>query len=89
VPVAVFPPTTTDGLTPREIKSAGLSVSVADTDQTPDLAVMVAEVWLFTPVVSMLNVAKVAPWGRVTVCGTTALPLFEAKLTLSPPAGAG
>ena len=50
---------------------------------------MVAEIWVFTPVVVITNVADNCPTGTVTVAGTVAEALLEPRLTIVPPLPAG
>lgn len=65
-----------------------MTVSVAEADVLPTVAVMSAAVVLDTGVVVMTNVADDAPTPIDTLDGTVALPLLEASLTIVPPGGA-
>jgi hypothetical protein len=90
--VAEVPPVTDVGLTVRFARvtgAGGLTVSVADRDTPPAVAVTVTAVVVETALVVAVNVAEEAPAGTVTVPGiaTAALPL--ARATTRPPAGAG
>ena len=53
-----------------------------------DEAVMVADAFAETAIVVTVNVALVAPSATVTLAGTDAAALLDARLTTTPPAGA-
>ncbi|HEX2728270.1 MAG TPA: hypothetical protein VHM16_00860, partial [Rubrobacteraceae bacterium] len=92
VPVDEVPPTTETGLMLR-LERVGLlefTVSVADLDAPPALAVMTEELLPAVVPAWIVNVALVAPPATVTLSGTVAavvLPLVSA--TTRPPVGAG
>ncbi len=88
VPVELLPPITLVGVLVRELKAAGLTVSVA-VFVTPKVALMTAVDCDATPRVVTVNVAEVLPAATVTDTGTVAaavLPLCSVN-TL-PPVGA-
>lgn len=92
VPVEDVPPTTETGLMLR-LERVGLlefTVSVADLDTPPALAVMTEELLPAVAPAWIVSVALVAPPATVTLSGTVAavvLPLVSA--TTRPPLGAG
>ena len=88
VPVEDAPPATMLGETVRLERSAGLIVSAALRLVPDSVAVMVAVETAVTADVVMLNVAVVAPAGTVTLAGTVAEVLLEARFTTAPPVGA-
>ena len=64
--------------------------SVAVFDTPPDVAVMVAEVFAVTCVVTTVKLAELAPAGTRTLAGTFAMEgLLLVRLTATPPIGAG
>lgn len=85
VPVEEEPPVTEVGESVSEDTVGGVIVNVAVWLDAPRVAVMVAEVELFTPVVVILNVAEVAPEDTVIEPGTVALEVLDAKETIDPP----
>lgn len=85
VPVAELPPTTDAGLTVTEESVTAWIVSVAVCEVPLRLPLIVAEVLLVTVEVLTVNVAEVAPDGTVTLAGTFAYPLLEARVTTAPP----
>jgi len=88
VPVEEVPPTTEVGDTLTLDRVAGVIVSVAVKLTVAKVAVIVAEVELETANVLIVNVAVVAPAATVTLAGTVALPVLEARPTTIPPVGA-
>ena len=52
------------------------------------VAVIVAEVFAETAIVVIVNVALVAPSATVTLAGSDAAALLDARLTTTPPTGA-
>jgi len=92
VPVEEDPPTTERGIRLR-LERVGLlefTVSVADLDTPPAVAVMTEELLPAVVPAWIVNVAPVSPPATVTLSGTVAavvLPLVSA--TTNPPAGAG
>ena len=91
VPVEEEPPTTERG-TRLRLERVGLlefTVSVADLETPPALAVMTEELLPAVVPVSIVNVALVAPPATVTLGGTVATALPLVRVTTSPPAGAG
>jgi hypothetical protein len=90
VPTEVFPPITESGanVTLASVADAVmLSVAVADT--VPSVPVIVEVVAAVTAVVVTVKVFEVAPFGTVTLAGTVADELLDAKVTTVPvdPAG--
>lgn len=83
------PPITLDGATEKPLRTAALIVNPAVLVVAPRVADIVSTSVVSTPVVSTENVAEVAPLGTVTVGGTDAPALSEARLMLVPPTGAG
>lgn len=71
------------------LKLAGLIVKATVLTMEPWVAEMLAVVDAVTPIVVMLNVPDVAPAGTVTVVGTTALELSEARAIEMPLGPAG
>jgi len=69
VPVDATPPVTAVGTKLSEVRARGLTVSVADFEVEPNVAVIVADTWLTTVVVAMLVVAEEPPAGMVTLAG--------------------
>ena len=88
-PVEVVPPRTEDGASTRLVNAAGVIVNVPLTDVAPSVPDIVAGVDAETAEVVILKFAEVAPAGTITLGGGTALVLFDAKFTTSPPVGAG
>jgi len=88
VPVEEVPPVTVVGDTVIPVKAGGLIVKVADLAIEPWVPKIVTVVDLETPPVETVNVAVVAPPATVTVAGTMAMELEEAKATDVPPTGA-
>ena len=81
VPVAEAPPLTEDGLIETAERAAGAMVKVAVLDPDPLPAVIVAETVVVTTAVVTVKFAVVAPTGTVTVDGTTASVLLDARGT--------
>ena len=88
VPVEEVPPTTEVGDTLTLDRVAGVIVSVAVKLTVARVAVIVAEEELETAIVLIVNVAVVAPAATVTLAGTVAFAVFEARPTTIPPVGA-
>ena len=89
VRVALTPCTTTVGLTARDVRAAGLTVSVAVFDAPEVTAVIVVAAVEATPSDVTVNVVLVEPAGTVTVAGTVAAVGTElVKVTGDPPVGA-
>jgi hypothetical protein len=89
VPVDDVPPGTDVGLTVTALMN-GVS-TVSDTlNVVPFKVAETVTVWVVaTGTVIALNVAVVDPATTVTLAGTVQLALLEAKVTTTPPAGAG
>ena len=89
VPVEDDPPATEVGDKLSDVTAAGFTVSVALTETPVSVPVIFAATVAVTGEVVTVNVVEVDPAGTVTVAGTTALLLLEARLTTKPPVGAG
>jgi len=89
VPFAELPPTIEVGDTLTPAKSGVSTVSAAVKLILPNVAVTVADTFPVTAVVVIVKFPDVAPAGTVTLAGTAALELFEARLTTVPEDGAG
>src|SRR5215218_2798911 len=93
VPVDVPPPVTVVGLrltlpTVAEPGDGGFTVRVVDA-LLAEVAVIVAEVLLATTDVETVNVALLWPAAMIRLAGKVADPLFEERVTETPPAPAG
>lgn len=88
VPVALLPPTTEAGANVRSVNAGALIARFAVPDLPLAVAVIVAVTGAATPVVVTVKVPVVAPAATVTVAGTVAAALFDARLTVKPPVGA-
>lgn len=88
IPVAVLPPATPAGEMVMTETRGAVTVRSAFADVPLDEAVMVAEAFAETAIVVIVNVALVAPSATVTLAGTVAAALLDARLTTTPPAGA-
>jgi hypothetical protein len=85
VPVAELPPTTEFGEMLRPASSGTSTFRFAETVAPFRPAVIVTFTLLATNEVVTVKVALDAPAGTVTIAGTAALKLFEAKVTVAPP----
>ena len=88
VPVDDVPPVTVVGESVTDDGTGAVTVRLAVADE-PDVAVIVAERSALTGVVDIVKVVVVAPAATRTLAGTVTLELFEPRLTVSPPVGAG
>lgn len=89
VPVDGDPPATEVGDRLNDATEAGLIVTVALAETALSVPVISAATAAVTGAVVTVNVAEYEPAAIVTVAGTAALLLFEARLTINPPLGAG
>lgn len=89
VPVETIPPTTVVGANVTLATVGGVIVRFAVTGEPSFVAVMVAVAVVPTALVVTVNVPVVFPAAIATVAGTVALALFDAKVIVTPPAGAG
>ena len=87
-PTAAFPPLTADGLMFTLEICGAVTVRSAFAEVPLDEAVIVADAFADTAVVVIVNVALVAPSATVTLAGSVAAALLDARLTTTPPAGA-
>jgi len=85
VPVPGLPPIKEVGLTVTLERVAGETVSVAVSLTPPKLAVINAETGVASPVVDIVNVVLIVPAAIVTLAGTVAAVLEDARLTVVPP----
>lgn len=88
VPVEVAPPTTVAGFRATDVSVGARIWRFAELVPPDRVAVIAAVVSAATGVVAMLKLALVAPAATVTVAGTVAFGLLEARLITVPPAGA-
>jgi hypothetical protein len=88
VPVDEVPPTTEFGDTDTPLRPAGLTDKDAVLTVLPCVAEIVTLVEVETEVVATVKVADVAPATTVTLDGTLAVELLEARPMTAPPAGA-
>ena len=88
VPIALKPPTTAVGFTLTPVRAEGLIVSPAVRLILPVVAFIEAVVAEPTGRVDTVKEAVVAPAATVTVAGTLALVVLDARVTASPPTGA-
>ena len=88
IPVAVLPPATPAGEMVMTETRGAVTVRSAFAAVPLDEAVMVAEAFAETAIVVIVNVALVAPSATVTLAGSVAAALLDARLTTTPPAGA-
>lgn len=88
IPVAVLPPATPAGEMVMTETRGAVTVRSAFADVPLDEAVIVADAFAETATVETVNVALVAPSATVTLAGTDAAALLDARLTTTPPAGA-
>lgn len=89
VPCDGFPPITEAGDKVTLVGTAGLIVNFAEAEVDPIVAVIVATVTFDTGTELTVNEARVDPAGTETLEGRDAATLLDAKLTTSPPVGAG
>lgn len=89
VPVDGLPPTTLVGFKDKPVTVGAMIVRDADCADVPSFVVMVAIVWVSTPMVVTVNVAEVWPEATVTVAGTVADALEEEIETTVPLGAAG
>jgi hypothetical protein len=66
----------------------GVTVNVPETDDVPEVPVIVAVVVVGTPKALAVNVADVFPAAIVIDAGTVTAGVFDDKLTFTPPFGA-
>ena len=88
MPVAVAPPVTPAGVIVMAETRGAVTVRSAFAAVPLDEAVIVADAFADTATVVIVNVALVAPSATVTLAGTDAAALLDARLTTTPPAGA-
>ena len=88
VPVEETPPATVVGLSVNAVRVGAVIASDALELVPFDVAVIFAVAFAPTATVVTVKVPLVAPAAIVAVAGTVAAALFDARLTLSPPAGA-
>jgi hypothetical protein len=89
VPLEDVPPLTVVGFRASFVATGGWTVNAAETGVPLLVAVIFPVVLDPTGVVVTVNVPVVAPAAIVTVAGTVAAELVDARLTVSPPVGAG
>ena len=89
VPVDEDPPVTEAGVIVTAFGAGGVISNVAWKEALPWLAVIVADTPVLVADVVMVKVAVVFPAATVTAGGGAALEELDAKLTTSPPFGAG
>lgn len=89
VPVVEIPPTTVLGFIVRDRALAAEIVSVAVCEIEANVALIIAAVWLFTPVVEMANVAEDCPDCRISDDGTLAAEMLLERTTVDPEGPAG
>jgi len=83
------PPITLVGENVTVLAVGGVTVSVPFAELLASAALIVAVALAATAVVVTVNVPVVAPAAITTVAGTTADALFDVRLRVSPPVGAG
>jgi microcystin-dependent protein len=88
MPVALLPPATPEGETVITETRGAVTVRSAFAEVPLDEAVIVADAFAETATVVIVNVALVAPSATVTLAGSDAAALLDARLTTTPPAGA-
>ena len=89
VPTDEAPPVTRGGLSVSGRRDSGFTVKVADCDVDPWVPVIVTVIAELTVEVAMAKLADEAPEGIVTLAGTVATALLDARDTAIPPDGAG
>ena len=88
IPVAVLPPATPAGEMVMTETRGAVTVRSAFAAVPLDEAVMVADAFAETAIVVIVKVALVAPSATVTLAGSDAAALLDARLTTTPPTGA-
>jgi hypothetical protein len=84
VPVHGAPATTDEGVSVRDVIPGVLIVRPADCVDAANFAVIVAAVWVFTPVVFTVNVAIVWPPGTFTEVGGMAEGVLLRRVIVKP-----
>ena len=89
IPTAELPPVTVAGLKLIEERAAGSTIKVADFDEEPVPAVMIAVVNAPTPEVLTGKLTEAAAGRMTTEDGVVTLALFDERTISAPYAGAG
>ena len=89
VAVEFVPETTEVGFSDRAVTPGGVTVSVVVLVAPANVPVIVAVAEVATGVVPAVKVVEVSPAETITEAGTVTAALFDVRVTVYPPAGAG